>query len=61
MILFGTVWSLLYLTVVIFNQICFSAYHCLKLILLSGIQTNTDGIAEGSTNVQECKWKTDMS
>lgn len=26
-----------------------------------GIHSNTDGIAEGSTNVQECKWKPDMS
>lgn len=38
-------------------------FHCLPLLQINtaSIHSNTDGIAEGSTNLQECKWKTDMS
>lgn len=58
MILSGTVWSLVHLTVLILMM-----FLCLPLLKIdtSSMHSNTDGIAEGSTNVQECKWKTDMS
>lgn len=59
-VLFGPVWSPLSFdssSISLMQFLCFPLFE----IGTAQMRSTTDGTAEGSTNVQECKWKTDMS